>query len=142
VPTTPGWEATVHAELLAQRVADLIESAAFPHLDTTSVMTVIALVLAGAGLVTLRDYALDGGDRIPLLVAEPFPRVEASIGVVPALGGVDATLAGRLARYSQHPAVDGLIVVNAALAPVPLPRAVGGVPLRAVVAGARAGSDA
>jgi hypothetical protein len=132
----------VHAELLAQRVAGLIEGAAFPHLDTASVMTVIALVLTGAGLVTVRDYVLDGGDRIPLLVAEPFPRVEASIGVVPALGGVDATLAGRLARYAQHPAVDGLIVVNAVAGPVPLPRAVGGVPLRAAVAGARAGSDA
>ncbi|WP_433786306.1 hypothetical protein ACQPX6_06495 [Actinomycetospora sp. CA-101289] len=132
----------MHAELLGQRVAELIEGAAFPHLDPSSVMTVIALVLAGAGLVTVRDYVLDGADRIPLLVAEPFPRVEASIGVVPALGGFDDTLAGRLARYAQHPAVDGLIVVNAVAGPVPLPRAVGGVPLRAAVAGAHAGSDA
>lgn len=124
----------MHADLLAQRVVELIEGAAFPHLEPASVIGVIALLLAGAGLVTVRDYALGGGDSLPLLVAEPFPRVEASIGVVPALAGVDEPLAHRLARYAQHPAVDGLVVVDATAGAVPLPRAIGGVPLRTAVA--------
>jgi hypothetical protein len=126
----------VHAEMLAQRVVELIEGAAFPHLDPASVIGVIALLLAGAGLVTVRDYALGGDDRLPLLVAEPFPHVEASIGVVPALTGIDEALAARLAGYAQHPAVDGLVVIGATAGPVPLPRAVGGVPLRSAVADA------
>ncbi|MEJ2885087.1 hypothetical protein [Actinomycetospora aeridis] len=125
----------MHADLLAQRVVELIESAAFPHLDPASVIGMIALLLAGAGLVTVRDYALGGGDRLPLLVAEPFPRVEASIGIV--LATPADTLTSRLARYAQHPAVDGLVVVGAAASTVPLQRAVGGVPLRMAVAAPR-----
>lgn len=124
----------MHADLLAQRVVELIEGAAFPHLDAASVIGVIALLLAGAGLVTVRDYALGNGDHLPLLVAEPFPRVEASIGVLPALEGVDETVWRRLVRCAQHPAVDGLVVVGATANPVPLPRAVDGVPLRSAVA--------
>ena len=124
----------MHAEVLAQRVTELIEGAAFPHLDPASVIGVIALLLAGAGLVTVRDYALGGGDSLPLLVAEPFPRVEASIGVLPALEGADESLWRQLGRYAQHPAVDGLVVVGATACPIPLPRAVGGVPLRSAVA--------
>jgi hypothetical protein len=126
----------VHAELLAQRVVELIEGAAFPHLDPASVIGVIALLLAGAGLVTVRDYALGGDDRLPLLVAEPFPHVEASIGVVAALAGIDEEVAARLSRYAQHPAVDGIVVVAATAGPIPLPRGVGGVPLRSAVADA------
>jgi len=128
----------MHAELLAQRVVELIEGAAFPHLDPASVMTVIALVLAGAGLVTVRDYALGGDEHLPLLVAEPFPRVEASIGVVPVLGGVTEAVLRQLSRQAQHPAVDSLVVVG--VAPELLPRQIDGVPLRAAVVGARAGS--
>ncbi|GAA4920202.1 hypothetical protein EV188_10279 [Actinomycetospora succinea] len=127
----------MHADLLAQRVVQLIEGAVFPHLDPGSVIGVIALLLAGAGFVTVRDYALGGGDRLPLLVAEPFPRVEASIGIVPAVvasSSPDEVLTSRLARYAQHPAVDGLVVVGAGAGPVPMPRTVGGVPLRAAIA--------
>ncbi|MEJ2864093.1 hypothetical protein [Actinomycetospora flava] len=128
----------MYADLLAQRVVDLVEGAAFPHLDPTSVISVIALLLAGAGFVTVRDYALGGGDRLPLLVAEPFPRVEASIGIVPAVSASPDSpaeaLTARLARYAQHPAVDGLVVVGAGAGPVPMPRTVGGVPLRAAIA--------
>lgn len=124
----------MQADLLAQRVVELVEGAAFPHLEPASVIGVIALLLVGAGLVTVRDYAIGGGESLPLLVAEPFPRVEASIGVVPALTGVDGSLARRLARYAQHPAVDGLVVVDATASTVPLPRAIGGVPLRSAVA--------
>lgn len=124
----------MHADLLAQRVVDLIEGAAFPHLDATSVISVIALLLAGAGFVTVRDYALGAGDHLPLLVAEPFPRVEASIGIVPAISADHEALSTRLARYAQHPAVDGLVVVGATAGNVPMPRTVGGVPLRAAIA--------
>jgi hypothetical protein len=124
----------VHADLLAQRVVELIEGAAFPHLDPASVIGVIALLLAGAGLVTVRDYALGGGEHLPLLVAEPFPRVEASIGIVAALDGVDETLSRRLAHYAQHPAVDGLVLVGTTPHAVPLPRKIGGVPLRTATA--------
>ena len=129
----------MHAEMLAQRVVELVEGAAFPHLDAASVLGVIALVLTGAGLVTVRDYALGGGDRLPLLVAEPFPRVEASIGVVPVLDGVTEAVLRQLTRQAQHPAVDSLVVVGAEALATPLPRRVGGVPLRLAVAGARAG---
>ncbi|MDL5159286.1 hypothetical protein [Actinomycetospora termitidis] len=132
----------MHVELLTHRVVELIEGSPFPHLDHRSVLAALALVLAGAGLVIVRDYALGGGDRLPLLVAEPFPRVEASLGVVPALGGVDDELGARLVRYAQHPAVDGLVVVNAFPELIPRPRTVGGIPLRTAVAGARAGSEA
>lgn len=125
---------SVQADLLAQRVVELVEGAAFPHLDPASVIGVIALLLAGAGLVTVRDYVLGNGDSLPLLVAEPFPRVEASIGVLPALDGVDETVWRQLVRYAAHPAVDGLVVVGATPNPVPLPRAVGGVPLRSAIA--------
>ncbi|PVZ15056.1 hypothetical protein [Actinomycetospora cinnamomea] len=128
----------MHAELLAQRVVDLIEGASFPYLDPGAVVGVIALVLAGAGLVIVRDYALGGGDVLPLLVAEPFPRVEASIGVVPALEGVTEPVLRQLARHAQHPAVDSLVVVGSGALATPLPRRVGGVPLRLAVAGARA----
>ncbi|MDD7938402.1 hypothetical protein PHK61_08215 [Actinomycetospora lutea] len=126
----------MHADLLAQRVVDLIEGAAFPHLEATSVISVIALLLAGAGFVTVRDYALGTGDHLPLLVAEPFPRVEASIGIVPAVAAPPSSeaLSTRLARYAQHPAVDGLVVVGATAGTVPMPRTVGGVPLRAAIA--------
>jgi hypothetical protein len=132
----------VHAELLAQRVVGLIESATFPHLDPAAVVGVIALLLAGAGLVIVRDYALGGGDQLALLVAEPFPRVEASIGIVPALTGIDEALMTRLARYAQHPAVDGLVLVGTPADPVPLPRTVGGVPLRTAVVSAHATGSA
>ncbi|MDD7963959.1 hypothetical protein [Actinomycetospora lemnae] len=127
----------MHADLLAQRVVGLIEGATFPHLDAASVVGVIALLLAGAGLVTVRDYALGGGDLLPLLVAEPLPRAEASIGIVPALGGVTDEVLRQLSRQAQHPAVDGLVVVGAGAFPTPLPRRVGGVPLRLAVVGAR-----
>lgn len=132
----------MHVELLAQRVVDLVEGAALPHLDHGAVVAALAVVLMGAGLVIVRDYALGGGDRLPLLVAEPFPRVEASLGVVPALSGVDDALTARLRRYAQHPAVDGLVVVNAVPDLVPRPRSVGGVPVRVAVVGARASNDA
>ena len=132
----------MNVELLAQRVVDLVEGAALPHLDPQSVVAALAVVLLGAGLVIVRDYALDGGDVLPLLVAEPFPRVEASLGVVPALSGVDDALTARLRRYAQHPAVDGLVVVNASPDRIPLPRTVGGVPVRVAVVGARTSNDA
>ncbi|MCD2186592.1 hypothetical protein [Actinomycetospora soli] len=131
----------MHVELLAHRVVELVEGATLPHLDHRSVVAALAAVLLGAGLVIVRDYALDGGDRLPLLVAEPFPRVEASLGVVPAPSGVDDALTARLLRYAQHPAVDGLVVVNASPDLIPRPRTLGGVPVHAAVAGARAGSD-
>jgi hypothetical protein len=67
-------------------------------------------------------------------VAEPFPRVEASIGIVAALDGVDETLSRRLAHYAQHPAVDGLVLVGTTPHAVPLPRKIGGVPLRTATA--------
>lgn len=132
----------MHAELLSQRVVEIIESAALPHLDAGALVAALAVVLAGAGLVIVRDYALGNGDSLPLLVAEPFPRVEASLGVVPALGGVNCALDARLFRYAQHPAVDGLVVVNAVPEAIPRTRQVGGVPLRAAVIGARAESNA
>ncbi|GAA4832777.1 hypothetical protein GCM10023201_20990 [Actinomycetospora corticicola] len=132
----------MHAELLSQRVVEIIESAALPHLDAGALVAALAVVLAGAGLVIVRDYALGGGDSLPLLVAEPFPRVEASLGVVPTLSGVDDAFATRLLHYAQHPAVDGLVVVNALPDPVPRPRSIAGVPLHAAVVGARASSSA
>lgn len=131
----------MHVELLAHRVVELVEGATLPHLDHGAVVVALAAVLLGAGLVIVRDYPLGGGDVLPLLVAEPFPRVEASLGVVPALGGVDDALTARLQRYAQHPAVDGLVVVNAVPDPIPRPRCIGGVPVHAAVAGTRAGSD-
>ncbi|WP_018331826.1 hypothetical protein [Actinomycetospora chiangmaiensis] len=132
----------MHAELLSQRVVEIIESAALPHLDSRSLVAALAVVLAGAGLVIVRDYALGTGDSLPLLVAEPFPRVEASLGVVPALGSVDGAMTVRLQRFAEHPAVDGLVVVNALPDPVPRPRSIAGIPLRAAVVGARANSSA
>lgn len=135
-------EVDVHAELLSQRVVEIIESAALPHLDATALVAALAVVLAGAGLVIVRDYALGNGDSLPLLVAEPFPRVEASLGVLPAPPDVDDAFTSRLLRYAQHPAVDGLVVVKVVPDAIPRPRSVGGVPLRAAVVGARAGSDA
>ncbi|WP_433802581.1 hypothetical protein [Actinomycetospora sp. CA-084318] len=131
----------MHVELLAHRVVELVEGTAFPHLDHGAVVAALAAVLLGAGLVIVRDYAVGGGELLPLLVAEPFPRVEASLGVVPALSGLDDALTARLRRYAQHPAVDGLVVVNASPDPIPRPRTVSGVPVRTAVAGARAGSD-
>lgn len=129
----------MNAEVLAQRVVELIEGAAFPHLDPAAVIGVIALVLAGAGLVTVRDYALGGGDRLPLLVAEPFPRVEASVGIVAALGGLTEPVERQLRQVAQHPAVDAVIVVITAEESGLLPRRIDGVPIRAAVAGARTG---
>jgi hypothetical protein len=124
------------ADLLAHRVVELIEGAAFPHLDPAVIIGVIALVLAGAGLVTVRDYALGGGDRLPLLVAEPFPRI------VAALGGLTEPVERQLRRVAQHPAVDAVIVVTTAEESGLLPRRIDGVPIRAAVAGARAGQTA
>ncbi|GLZ51354.1 hypothetical protein [Actinomycetospora sp. NBRC 106378] len=132
----------MHAELLTQRVVEIIESAALPHLDSSALVAALAVVLAGAGLVIVRDYALGGGDSLPLLVAEPFPRVEASLGVVPALGGIDGAVTARLRRYAEHPAVDGLVIVNGLTGDIPRPRALSGVPMRVAVAGTRTGSDA
>lgn len=122
--------ADVHVEPLAQRVVDLIEGATFTHLDSTSVLGMIALLLAGAGLVTLTHFPLDTRERLPLLVAEPFPRVEASVGVVLALDGVTESLVGRLRRQAEHPAVDGLVVATTDPDTFFLPRDLDGVPVR------------
>lgn len=132
----------MNAEVLAHRVVELIEGAAFPHLEPAAVIGVIALVLAGAGLVTVRDYALGGGDRLPLLVAEPFPRVEASVGIVAALGGLTEPVERQLRQVAQHPAVDAVIVVISAEESGLLPRRIDGVPIRGAVAGTRAGQTA
>jgi hypothetical protein len=124
----------MYVEPLAQRVVDLIEGTAFPHLDSTSVLGLIAIVLTGAGLVTLRNFPLDVGERLSLLVAEPFPRVEASVGVVLAMDGVDAALTQRLRRHAEHPAVDGLVVATTAHdLGLLLPRQIDGVPVRTAV---------
>jgi hypothetical protein len=122
--------ADVHVEPLAQRVVDLIEGATFTHLDSTSVLGMIAVLLAGAGLVTLAHFPLDTRERLPLLVAEPFPRVEASVGVVLALDGVTESLVGRLRRQAEHPAVDGLVVATTDPDTLFLPRDLDGVPVR------------
>lgn len=122
--------ARVYVEPLAQRVVELIEGTTFAHLDSASVLSMIALLLAGAGFVTLTNFTLDGGERLSLLVAEPFPRVEASVGVVLAPGGVTAALAERLRRYADHPAVDGLVVATADPDARYLPREIDGVPVR------------
>ncbi len=124
----------MYVEPLAQRVVDLIEGTSFPHLDATSVLGMIALVLTGAGLVTLRNFPLDVGERLSLLVAEPFPRVEASVGVVLAMDGVDAALTQRLRRHAEHPAVDGLVVATTAHdVGLLLPRQIDGVPVRTAI---------
>jgi len=128
----------MNAELLAHRVVELIEGASFPHLDPTSVIGVIALLLAGAGLVTVRDYALGGDLRLPLLAAEPYPRVEASIGVVTALGGLTEPVERQLHQAAQHPAVDLVVLVTTAAESGLLPRRIDGVPVWTAVAGARA----
>ena len=125
--------ANVHVEPLAQRVVELIEGTTFTHLDAASVVSMIALVLAGAGLVTLRNFPLDGRERLPLLVAEPFPRVEASVGVVLAIQGPSESLADRLRRHAAHPAVDGLVVATTGLDIRFLPREIDGVPVRTAV---------
>lgn len=131
----------MHAELLSQRVVEIIESAALPHLDAGALVAALAVVLAGAGLVIVRDYALGNGDSLPLLVAEPFPRVEASLGVVPALGGPNVALTRRLRHFAEHPAVDGLIVVDNTPTSIPRLRTIGGVPLRTASAGTRVAGD-
>jgi hypothetical protein len=124
----------MYVEPLAQRVVDLIEGTSFPHLDSTSVLGLIALVLTGAGLVTLRNFPLDVGERLSLLVAEPFPRVEASVGVVLAMDGVDAALIQRLRRHAAHPAVDGLVVATTVHdVGLLLPRQIDGVPVRTAI---------
>ncbi len=123
----------MHVEPLAQRVVELLEGSAFAHLDSVSVLGMIALLLTGAGLVTLTNFSLDGGERLSLLVAEPFPRVEASVGVVLATEGVSSALADRLRRYAEHPAVDGLVVAAADPAVRLLPREIDGVPIRTAV---------
>lgn len=120
----------VHVEPLAQRVVDLIEGATFTHLDPASVLGMIAVLLAGAGLVTLTNFPLDARERLSLLVAEPFPRVEASIGVVLALDGVTDSVAYRLRRHAEHPAVDGLVVATTDPETLFLPREIDGVPIR------------
>ena len=125
--------ADVHVEPLAQRVVELIEGTTFAHLDTTSIVGMIALVLAGAGLVTLKNFPLDGRERLSLLVAEPFPRVEASVGVVLAMDGLTDSLARRLRTHAEHPAIDGLVVATTGLDLRMLPRDIGGVPVRTAV---------
>jgi hypothetical protein len=125
--------ADVHVEPLAQRVVELIEGTTFTHLDATSVISMIALVLAGAGLVTLKNFPLDGRDRLSLLVAEPFPRVEASVGVVLAMEGLTDSLSRRLSRHAEHPAVDGLVVATTGFDIRMLPREIDGVPVRTAV---------
>ncbi len=123
--------ADVYVEPLAQRVVELIEATSFAHLDSASVLGMIALVLTGAGLVTLRNFPLDARERLSLLVAEPFPRVEASVGIVLATEGVSAALAERLRRHAEHPAVDGIVIVTADPDVRFLPRELDGVPVRA-----------
>lgn len=126
--------AGVHVEPLAQRIVDLIEGATFTHLDSTSVLGMIALLLAGAGLVTLANFPLDAGERLPLLVAEPFPRVEASVGVELALEGVTHSLVERLRRQAEHPAVDGLVVATTTEPDtLLLPHDLDGVPVRTAI---------
>lgn len=120
----------VHVEPLAQRIVDLIEGTTFSQLDSASVLGMVALLLAGAGLVTLTNFPLDAWERLSLLVAEPFPRVEASVGVVLALEGVTDSLAHRLRRHAEHPAVDGLVVATTDPDTRLLPREIGGVPVR------------
>ncbi|HEY2191588.1 MAG TPA: hypothetical protein VGH76_04685 [Actinomycetospora sp.] len=123
----------MHVEPLAQRVVELIEGTAFTHLDSASVLSMLALLLAGAGLVTLTNFALDGGEQLSLLVAEPFPRVEASVGVVLAPYGVSTSLTERLRRYAEHPAVDGLVVATADPDVRLLPREIEGIPVRTAI---------
>lgn len=123
----------VHVEPLAQRIVELIEGTVFSHLDSASVLSMLALLLAGAGLVTLTNFALDGGERLSLLVAEPFPRVEASVGVVLAPLGVSTSLVERLRRYAEHPAVDGLVVATADPDVRLLPREIEGIPVRTAI---------
>jgi hypothetical protein len=94
----------------------------------------LALVLTGAGLVTLRNFPLGVGERLSLLVAEPFPRVEASVGIVLAMDDVDAALAQRLRRHAEHPAIDGLVVATTAHdLGLLLPRSLDGVPVRTAI---------
>jgi hypothetical protein len=124
----------MYVEPLTQRVVELIEGTAFTHLDPTSVLGMIALVLTSAGLVTLRNFPAGVGERLSLLVAEPFPRVEASVGVVLAMDDVDAALAQRLRRHAEHPAVDGLVVATTAHdLGLLLPRSLDGVPVRTAI---------
>ncbi len=123
--------ADVYVEPLTQRVVELIEGTAFAHLDSASVLGMIALVLTGAGLVTLRNFPSDARERLSLLVAEPFPRVEASVGIVLATEGVSASLTDRLRQHAAHPAVDGLVVVTTDPDVRFLPYELDGVPVRA-----------
>lgn len=123
----------MNVEPLAQRVVELIEGTAFTQPDSASIISMIALVLAGAGLVTLRNFSLGGRDQLPLLVAEPFPRVEVSIGVVPAMQGISEALSQRLRRHAQHPSVDALVVATTGIDAWLLPHEIDGVPLRTAI---------
>lgn len=120
----------VNVEPLAQRVVELLEGVTVSHLDPASVVSMLALLLAGAGLVTLANFPLDARERLSLLVAEPFPRVEASVGVVLALDGISESLTRRLRRHAAHPAVDGLVVATTDPDTHFLPRQLDGVPVR------------
>lgn len=132
----------MHVEQLSQRIVELVEGAQLPHLDAESLVAALAVVLAGAGLVRVGNYALGNRNQLLLLVAEPFPRLKASLRVVPALAGVDETLTARIARHAEHPAVDGLVVVSGLADNIPRPGPVSGVPIRVAVAGARTGTHA
>jgi hypothetical protein len=123
----------VLAELLAQRVVELLE-AGLPRLDPTQILAAIVAVLGAAGLVSVRHFPLGGRDRLALLVAEPLPRGQVSVGVE--LAGADEqleTLVPRLRRHAEHPAVDALVVVGTGPSLRDLPRQIDGVPVRSVV---------
>lgn len=122
----------VVAELLTQRVVDLIEATGFPGLDPAQVLAMIAALLAGAGLVSVVDFALGDRDRLALLVAEPLPRGQSSVGIELALPGSVRTdeLLRRLRRHAEHPAVDALVVVTSRQRFRDLPREIAGIPLR------------
>jgi hypothetical protein len=88
------------------------------------------VVLAGGGLVSVGDYLLARHDTIALLVAEPLPSTEASVGVELALTGATDALWRQLRRHAAHPAVDALVVVSTRPRHRALPPHIDGVPLR------------
>lgn len=132
----------VLAELLAQRVVELLEAGNVPRLDPAQILAAIVALLGAAGLVSVSHFPLGGRDRLALLVAEPLPRGQVSVGVE--LAGTDGleTLVPRLRRHAEHPAVDALVVVGTGPCLHDLPRQIGGVPVRSVVLDSWGGTTA
>ncbi len=121
------------AEFLAQRVVELIEPATFPHLDPTQILAAIVAILGAAGLVSVRDFPLGGLDRLGVLVAEPLPQAQSSVGVELAWAETPDALVPRLRRRAEHPAVDALVVVSTSSWHRHLPREIAGVPVRSAI---------